>query len=161
MSLALLVLAAVTAQRLGELVLAASNTRRLKAQGAYEVGAAHYPLLIMLHGAWLISLWAFGWNRAVGLPWLALFVGLQALRVWVIATLGPRWTTRIIVLPGAPLVRGGPYRLLSHPNYAVVVAEIAVLPMAFGLPILAAVFSGLNAGVLWVRIGAESKALRP
>ena len=160
MTLAVVVLAAVTAQRLGELVLAARNTRRLRARGAYEVGAAHYPLMIVLHGAWLVGLWAFGWNRAVDLSWLAVFVALQALRVWVIATLGPRWTTRIIVLPGAPLVAGGPYRLFAHPNYAVVVAEIAVLPLTFGVPTLAAVFSLLNAGVLWIRIGAESKALR-
>ena len=114
MTLAVVVLAAVTAQRLGELVLAARNTRRLKARGAYEVGAAHYPLMIVLHGAWLVGLWAFGWNRAVDLSWLAVFVALQALRVWVIATLGPRWTTRIIVLPGAPLVAGGPYRLFAN-----------------------------------------------
>ena len=161
MTLAVVVLAAVTAQRLGELILAARNTRRLIAQGAYEVGAAHYPLLIVLHGAWLVCLWTFGWNRAVDLSWLAVFVGLQALRVWVIATLGLRWTTRIIVLPGAPLVGGGPYRLLNHPNYAVVVAEIAVVPLTFGLPVIAGVFSILNAGVLWVRIRAESRALRP
>ncbi len=160
MTFALIVLAAVTAQRLGELVLAGRNTRRLKAQGAYEVGAAHYPLMIVLHGAWLASLWIFGWNRTVDLPWLAVFIVLQALRVWVIATLGERWTTRIIILPNAPLVRSGPYRLLSHPNYAVVAAEIAVLPLAFGLPMLAAAFSLLNAGVLWIRLQAEGAALK-
>lgn len=149
----------MTAQRLGELVLAQRNTRRLKAQGAYEVGAGHYPLIVSLHAAWLASLWWFGWDQAVSLPWLAVFVVLQLLRVWVIATLGERWTTRIIILPGAPLVRGGPYRFLSHPNYAVVVAEIAVLPLAFNLAPVAVVFTALNALVLWVRIGVERRAL--
>ena len=159
MSLAIAVLVAVTLQRLGELVLARRNTRRLLSRGAYEVGASHYPLIVALHAAWLASLWGFGWDRPVNLVWLAVFVGLQLLRVWVIATLGARWTTRIIFLPGAPLVRGGPYRFLSHPNYAVVVAEIAVLPLAFGLVGLAAVFTVANAGVLWVRIRAEGRAL--
>ena len=84
---------------------------------------------------------------------------LQLLRVWVIASLGGRWTTRIIIMPGAPLVRRGPYRLVSHPNYMVVIAEIAVLPLAFGLPLFAAVFSVLNGVVLTVRIRAEARAL--
>ena len=159
MTLAILVLAAVTLQRLGELMLARRNTRRLMAQGAYEVGAAHYPLIVALHAAWLAALWVFGWDRMVSLPWLAVFVVLQLLRVWVIASLGGRWTTRIIILPGAPLVRRGPYRVLSHPNYAVVVGEIAVLPLAFGLPWLAILFSILNVLVLWVRIRAEAGAL--
>lgn len=159
MTLTILVLALVTIQRLGELVLAQRNTRRLLARGAVEVGARHYPLLVGLHAAWLAGLWALAWDRPVSLTWLAVFAVLQLLRVWVIATLGPRWTTRIVVLPGAPLVRRGPYRLLSHPNYAVVVAEIAVLPLAFGLVGFAVLFSVLNAGVLWVRIRAESRAL--
>jgi len=128
MSLAVIVLGAVTAQRLGELFLAQRNTRRLKAQGAYEVGAGHYPLVVLLHAAWLASLWWFAWDRTVSLPWLAVFVVLQLLRVWVIATLGGRWTTRIITLPGEPPVTRGPYRFLRHPNYVVVAAEIAVLP---------------------------------
>jgi methyltransferase len=160
MTLAVVVLAAVTLQRLGELALARRNTRRLLAQGAYEVGAAHYPLIVALHAAWLASLWVLGWNRPVNLAWLGLFVGLQLLRVWVIASLGGRWTTRIVILPRAELVRRGPYRLFSHPNYAVVVAEIAVLPLAFGLVACAVLFSVLNALVLSVRIRAEGRALR-
>lgn len=159
MSLAVVVLAAVTLQRAGELVLAQWNTRALLAQGAYETGAAHYPLIVGLHAAWLAALWILGWDRPVSLTWLAVFVVLQLLRIWVIASLGRRWTTRIVILPGAPLVRRGPYRFFSHPNYAVVVAEVAVLPLAFGLFGLALVFSVLNALVLWVRIGAESRAL--
>ena len=125
MTLSIVILALVTLQRLGELVLAQRNTRRLLAQGAIEVGANHYPLIVGLHGAWLAGLWVLAWDRPVSLPWLAVFAVLQLLRVWVIATLGRRWTTRIIVLPGAPLVRRGPYRFLSHPNYVVVAAEIA------------------------------------
>ena len=93
------------------------------------------------------------------IAWLGVFAVLQALRIWVLATLGRRWTTRIIVLPGAPLVASGPYRLLSHPNYAVVVGEIAVLPLAFGLPAFAAGFTLLNLALLSVRVRAENKAL--
>ena len=159
MILSIVVLGLVTAQRLGELVLASRNTRRLKAQGGIEIGAGHYPLLVVLHGAWLIGLWWLGWDSPVSLAWLAVFVVLQGLRAWVIVTLGGRWTTRIIVLPGAPLIRRGPYRFLSHPNYTVVAAEIAVLPLAFGLPVYAAVFSVLNAVVLFIRIRAEGRAL--
>lgn len=159
MSLSIIVLALVTLQRLGELVLARRNTNRLLARGAVEVGARHYPLIVGLHGAWLAGLWVLGWDQPVSMPWLALFIVLQLLRVWVITTLGERWTTRIVVLPGASLVRRGPYRFLDHPNYAVVVAEIAVLPLAFGLTTYAIVFSLLNASVLWIRIRAESRAL--
>jgi methyltransferase len=158
--LASILLAFVTLQRLGELALARRNTRRLLARGAVEHGAAHYPLIVALHAAWLAGLWALGWSRPVSLPWLAVYVLLQAFRVWVLASLGGRWTTRIIVLPGEPLVRRGPYRLLPHPNYLVVAGEIAVLPLALGLPLYAALFSVLNAAVLWVRIGAENAALR-
>lgn len=159
MILSILVLAFVTAQRLGELVLARRNTARLLGQGAVEHGAGHYPLIVGLHAAWLLGLWLLAWNREVSLFWLAVFAGLQALRVWVITSLGGRWTTRIIVLPGAALVRRGPYRLMSHPNYIVVAAEIAVLPLAFGLPAFAAAFFLLNALVLAIRIRAEAAAL--
>ncbi|UTP38195.1 hypothetical protein M9M90_13305 [Phenylobacterium sp. LH3H17] len=159
MTLGVIVLAAVTLQRLGELLLAQHNTRRLIAQGGYETGAGHYPLIVGLHAAWLVALWVWGSDRPVNLPWLGAFIVLQLLRIWVIASLGGRWTTRIIILPGAPLVRRGPYRFLSHPNYMVVVAEIAVLPLAFGLVGLAVLFSVLNALVLWARIRAEGRAL--
>lgn len=159
MTLSLLVLALVTLQRLGELVLARRNTARLKAEGAVEVGAGHYPLIVALHAAWLAGLWPLAWSAAPSLPWLALFAVLQALRVWVLVSLGPRWTTRILVLPGAPLVRGGPYRFLKHPNYAVVIGEIAVLPIAFGLYGYALAFSLLNTAVLAIRIRTESEAL--
>jgi methyltransferase len=163
MVLAAAILGLVTLQRLGELLLSRRNTRRLLARGAREAGAGHYPLIVALHAAWLAGLWylvvAEG-HASIEWGWLVLFVVLQGLRVWVIATLGPRWTTRIIVLPGAPLVTGGPYRFVSHPNYMVVAAEILVLPLIFGLVWYAVVFSLLNAMVLWIRIRAEEAALR-
>jgi len=157
--LSVVVLGLVTVQRLAELVIARRNTARLKSRGAQEVGSGHYPFVVALHAAWLAGLWVLAWNRPVSLEWLGVFLVLQGLRVWVLATLGERWTTRIIVLPGEPLVAKGPYRLLSHPNYAVVIGEIAVLPIAFGLVYFAAIFSVLNAAVLWVRIRAEGRAL--
>lgn len=159
MTLAVIVLALVTLQRLGELLLARRNTRRLLARGAFEAAPGHYPLIVAMHAAWLIGLWILAWNRAVALPWLGVFIVLQAGRVWVLASLGERWTTRIIVLPGAPMVRRGPYRFLSHPNYAVVEAELIVLPLAFGLWGFALAFGVLNALVLFVRIRAEQAAL--
>lgn len=160
MSWAVVVLALVTLQRLGELVLARRNTRQLLAQGAHEVAPEHYPLLVAMHAAWLIGLWWLAWDRPIQWPWLVVFLVLQVLRLWVLATLGARWTTRIIVLPRAPLVAKGPYRFLSHPNYAVVIGEIATLPLAFGLVAYAAAFSLLNAVILTIRIRAENAALR-
>lgn len=161
MTLATLILALVTAERLAELWLAKRNTAALMARGAVEVAADHYPLIVALHAAWLATLWLLGAGAVVHLGWLSLFAVLQLARVWVLATLGPRWTTRIIILPGAPLVTSGPYRWLSHPNYAVVVAEIAVLPLCLGLPVVALVFSLANAAVLTLRIASENAALRP
>jgi methyltransferase len=158
-SVATIILALVTLQRLGELILARANTNRLMARGATEIGAGHYPLLVAMHAAWLISLWVWGRDQSVDPFALAVFVILQGLRVWVIATLGPRWTTRIVVLPDQPLVSSGPYRYLSHPNYVVVAAEIAVLPLALYLPWIALVFTILNAVVLFIRLRAEARAL--
>ena len=152
-------LAFVTAQRLGELLLARRNTAALLARGGLEVGAGHYLVIVALHAAWLIGLWFLGYNLPVDRGWLVVFAVLQAARVWVIASLGPHWTTRIIVMPGvAPVVRG-PYRLLRHPNYVVVVCEIAVIPLALGLPVYALVFFMLNLAVLAVRIRVENAAL--
>ena len=159
MSLATIILALVTLQRLGEIVLARHNTRALVARGGIEVGAQHYPLIVAVHAAWLTALWIFGRDQEVDLPALALFVALQGVRVWILATLGARWTTRIIVLPGEKLVATGPYRYLSHPNYAVVIGEIAILPLALHLPVIAVLFTILNAIVLTIRIRAETRAL--
>jgi len=155
-----IILMLVVLQRLGELCLARRNTRRLLARGAHEVAAGHYPAILALHVAWLLAM-------AVTIPgdtepnWLllGLFLLLQAGRLWTIVSLGPYWTTRIVTLPGAPLVRRGPYRFLAHPNYLIVACEIAVLPLAFGTWKLALAFSLLNAVVLVQRIGAEDAAL--
>ena len=159
MTPAVLLLAFVTFERLAELVLARRNTRALLAQGAVEHAPGHYPLIVLLHAAWLIGLWVLAPTLPVSPFWFAVFMLLQGLRIWVLATLGPRWTTRIIVLPGAALVAKGPYRFVSHPNYLVVIGEIAVLPLCFGLWWYAVVFSLLNAAVLTIRIRAEAAAL--
>jgi methyltransferase len=158
-SLTTIILTLVTLQRLGELALARRNTERLRARGAIEFDAEHYPLIVLVHTAWLLTLWIFGHDEDVNLWLLAAFVLLQGVRLWVLATLGARWTTRIIIVPGEPLIDTGPYRYFSHPNYAVVVAEIAVLPLALHLPVVAAIFTLLNAAVLVIRIRAEARAL--
>lgn len=159
MTPAAVLLLLVTIERLAELWLARRNTAALLSKGAVEVAAGHYPLIVLLHALWLSGLWVLAWAQPINPAWLAVFLVLQLLRAWVLLTLGGRWTTRIIVLPGTPLVANGPYRYVSHPNYLVVVAEIAVLPLCFGLPWYALVFSAANAVVLTVRIRAETAAL--
>ncbi len=159
MNPAAIILGLVTLQRLGELLLSRRNVERLKARGAIEVGADHYPLIVAVHASWLLALWIFGRDQPV--KWLALtaYVAVQGVRLWVLVSLGGRWSTRIIVLPGEPLVACGPYRYVSHPNYVVVVTEIALLPLALHLPIVALLFTILNAAVLAIRVRAESRAL--
>ncbi|MCB1354313.1 MAG: hypothetical protein KDK03_16410 [Rhodobacteraceae bacterium] len=147
-------------QRLSELALARRNTGRLLAAGAREVAPGHYPLIVALHAAWLLAMVVFGHDAQVSLPWLAAFALLQVFRVWILASLGPRWTTRIIVTD-TPLVARGPYRWVRHPNYLLVVCEIAVAPMVLGLWPVALVFSLLNALVLTIRLRAENRALAP
>jgi methyltransferase len=160
MSLVQVVVLIVAIQRLVELVLARRNTRRLLAAGGREAGAGHYPFLVLLHGAWLLALFTLVPAAApVNLWLLGLFVLLQAGRLWVIVSLGPRWTTRIVTLAEAPLVRHGPYRFLRHPNYAIVAAEIAVLPLAFGAWQIAVVCSLVNLPLLAYRIRVENAAL--
>ena len=150
----------VALQRLIELAIAHRNTRRLLAAGAREAGAGHYPLFILLHASWLMALaLVVPWPAEPSWPLIAIFVVLQALRVWVVASLGRFWTTRIITLEGAPLVRRGPYRWVRHPNYWIVVGEIAILPLAFGAWHIALVWSILNALLLRHRIGVENAAL--
>ena len=146
-------------QRLAELGLAQWNTMRLRAAGGVEFGAAHYPLLVALHASWLLGLWMLGHGRNVDPIWLAVFIVLQAGRLWVIASLRSRWTTRVIVMPGAAPVARGPYRWLRHPNYLIVVAEFAVVPLALGLPLFALGFSLANAALLAWRIRVENQAL--
>jgi methyltransferase len=153
------VLGLVTLSRMIELPFARANTRRLLAAGGREVAPSHYPLIVALHAAWLAALWWFARDRPVNLPLLALFGLVELGRIWVLLTLGRRWTTRIVVVPGEALVRRGPYKFLNHPNYAVVVAEIALLPLVFGLWRVALVFTLLNAAALTVRIHEENRAL--
>jgi len=158
---ALVLLVFVTLQRGAELVWGQLNERRLRALGAIEVGARHYPLIVLLHASLLVWIWLRGWDRALVWPWVVLFLLLQAARVWVLATLGRRWTTRVLFLPGETLVKRGPFRFVPHPNYTVVVLEIVVLPMAFGLWGAAILFGLLNLAMLTWRIRVEERALAP
>lgn len=154
------VLAFLIVQRLSELWLANRNTARLLAEGAVESGRDHYFLFVILHTAWLGGMILLAPEDPMFSPLLfAVFVALQLGRVWVIATLGKYWTTRIISLPDAPLVSKGPYRFVQHPNYLVVVGEIAVVPMLAGMWELAILFSILNAALLWLRIRVENTTL--
>jgi methyltransferase len=147
-------------QRLVELAYARHNTQALIRRGAVETGRGHYGAFIVLHAAWLLSMAVFVPAFAPVNWWLlGVFCILQAARVWVVVSLGPFWTTRILTLAGAPLVRRGPYRFLRHPNYLVVAGEIAVLPLAFGAILIACVFSVLNAALLLVRIRVENATL--
>ena len=149
----------VALQRLAESAWAGRNRRQLIAAGGVEFGRAHYPLIIVLHAAWLVTLFLLARNNTVDRMLLGVFVVLQGMRVWILVTLDGRWTTRIIVLPGVAPIARGPYRFMRHPNYLVVAMEIAVVPLALGLPGIAALFSLLNAAVLWWRIRAENAAL--
>lgn len=153
------ILVFVTAQRLVELPVARANSARLLAAGGHEVAPAHYPLIVLVHAAWLATLWWLAPGQPIQLGFLALFGVTELARIWVLRTLGERWTTRIIIVPGEKLVTSGPYRYVSHPNYIVVVAEIALLPLVFGLGQVAMLFSAMNAAVLAIRISAENRAL--
>jgi methyltransferase len=159
LTFSVVILALVTVERLTELWLSSRNTRRLLARGAHEVGSGHYPFIVSVHVLWLADLWWLAPERTVDGLWLTLYILLQLERIWVISTLGERWTTRIIILPDAPLVHRGPYRFVRHPNYLVVIGEIVVLPLVFGLWWVAVLFSLLNAAVLAARIREENAAL--
>ena len=150
----------IAVERLIELSIAQRNMVRLRASGAIEFGRAQYPLIIVLHVTWLAGLWLLGHDQEINRHLLAVFVMLQVARWWVISSLGPHWTTRVIVTPAAPLVSRGPYRLMRHPNYAIVVAEIAVVPLALGLRTFAVAFSLMNAALLFRRIATENAALK-
>ena len=163
-----IVIAIVIAQRLGELVIAKRNEVWLRANGAIEHGKSHYKLIVLLHTLWFVSMLVEYWynNGLVEIELttfnyvlLGVFAVLQLLRVWVLASLGKYWNTKILVIPNARLVAKGPYKFIKHPNYVVVILELLVLPLAFNLTITAALFSVLNAAVLYVRIKEENKAL--
>jgi methyltransferase len=154
------VLALVALQRILELIYSAHNTKRLRVRGAIEYSAVQYPFFVLLHTAWLATMAVLIAPQTVPNWWLlGLYAALQPLRIWTIRSLGPYWTTRVISIPGAPLVRHGPYRIFRHPNYVVVCAEIAILPLAFGAVEIAIVFSILNASLLSWRIRVEERAL--
>jgi methyltransferase len=160
---ALVLLAAVG--RLLEVRIANRNRRLLLARGGIEVAPGHYPWMVALHTVWLIACVAEVWllDRPF-IPWLgftalALFLAAFALRYWVISTLGERWTTRIVCLPGVAPITGGPYRWLRHPNYLAVILEIVSLPLVHTAWLTALAFSLLNALLLSVRIRAEEEGL--
>lgn len=154
------VLLFVIAQRLTELVIAKRNTAAIMAAGGIEHGAGHYPLIVLLHLCWLASLAYFiEPDQPANVTLLLVFAVFQLLRVWVLCSLGKRWTTRVIEVPGQKPVVTGPYRWLRHPNYIVVAGEILVLPLAFGAWRMALLFSVLNGLVLWHRIRVENIAL--
>ena len=166
MKAALLVfaVACVGLQRLLELRLSRRNERRARARGAVERGAGHYPWMVALHVLWILSTLIEGLVRGPAFPayWpvpLALFLAVQPLRYWAIFALGERWNTKILVVPGDRLVRRGPYRYLSHPNYVVVAVEVLTFPLIFGAWLTALVFSVANAALLSVRIREENRAL--
>jgi methyltransferase len=155
----------VAVERLAELVVAKRNLAWSLARGGKETGFGHYPFMVVLHTGLLVGcvleVWLGGrpFLAALGWPMLALVLASQGLRWWCIRTLGPRWNTRIIVVPDLPLVTGGPYRLIRHPNYVAVIVEGAALPLVHTAFLTALVFSVLNAGLLIVRIRAENVAL--
>lgn len=155
----ILILSFVTLERLSELLLARRNSRELIAQGGLEHASGHYGLIVLIHASWLATLWWLAPSERVRAVWLILFVVIEVGRIWVLASLGRRWTTRIITVPGEQLIRRGPYRWVNHPNYWVVALEIAGLPLVFGMLRTALLFSILNAAVLAIRIQAEDLAL--
>jgi methyltransferase len=150
----------VALQRLFELAYAHCNTVKLRRLGAVEADAAGYPLFVVLHASWLTSLALLVPANAVPYwPLLGFFALIQLGRVWVIRSLGSHWTTRLVTLPDAPLVQTGPYRYFRHPNYLLVVVEIAVLPLAFGAVAIAAPFSALNLVLIARRVRIEDGVL--
>jgi methyltransferase len=159
---AVVIVLAVALERLAELLIARRNTARLKEQGAVEHGAIHFPLFILLNCAWLLALLIEARAGAVVIwPLVGVYGLLFAARIWVMTSLGRFWTVRVITLPGAPLVKRGPYRFVRHPNYLVVIGEFAILPLALGDWRLAVIFSILNLALIAARIRVEDKALAP
>jgi methyltransferase len=154
------IIGTVALQRILELIYSARNARALRARGAIEVGVGHYPLLVAVHVAWIVALFvSVNAETAIYPVWLALYVLLQLGRTWVLLTLGRYWTTRLFHLESVPTIQSGPYRFLRHPNYLVVVGEIATLPLVFGLWHIAVIFSLLNGAVLLWRIRIENRFL--
>ncbi len=160
------IVAAVAGERLVELAISARNARRARARGAVEAGGSHYPAMVALHAAFLaacpLEVWRFDrpWIPALGVPMLGFVVAAQGLRYWVIHALEGRWTTRVLYVPGDPVVRTGPFRWVRHPNYAAVTIEMAALPLVHTAWITALVFSAASAWILWrLRIPAEERLI--
>jgi len=160
-----LLIGAVALERVAELVVSQRNLAWSRVRGGVEFGSGHYPTMVVLHTALLVgcvaevALLDRPFLPALGWPMLAVVLGAQVLRWWCISTLGRQWNTRVVVVPGAPRVTGGPYRLLSHPNYVAVIAEGIALPLVHTAWITACVFTALNAALLVTRIRTENTAL--
>ena len=163
MAFYVVLIAAVAVERLAELAISKRNLGLARARGGREHGFGHYPFMVVLHIGLLVACLIEAAHRsfipALGWPMIAVVVLAQALRWWCIAVLGPRWNTRVIVVPGLPLVERGPYRWLRHPNYVAVVLEGIALPLVHSAWITAVVFTVVNAGLLRVRISCENAAL--
>ena len=159
MNAAIALLLFITLQRFVEFIWDWQNTQRLRALGGVEFGGVHYPAMMLVHASWLAGLWVLGYDQPLVTGYAVAFLLLQIGRYWVLATLGRRWTTRVIILPGAPLVDSGPYRLMRHPNYVIVAGELTLVPLALGLPVYALVFLVLYAGAAYLRIQVENSAL--
>ncbi len=161
----LVLIAAVAAERLAELVIAQRNLSWSRARGGVEFGAAHYPVMVVLHTGLLVgcvaevALLHRPFLPALGWPMLAIVLAAQGLRWWCITTLGHQWNTRVVVVPGAPRITGGPYRFLPHPNYLAVIAEGVALPLVHTAWLTAVIFTVLNAVLLRTRVGTENRAL--
>lgn len=150
----------IIAQRLTELVVARRNQKWLESQGAIEYGKEHYPFMIALHTAFIGSMIAEYWfstGKQLDVTLLIIYLLLLSFKIWVLSSLGKYWNTRIFRVPGVGPVMKGPYKIFKHPNYFVVVCEVALIPLVFHLYYTAIIFSILNAVMLWVRIGVENK----
>ncbi|WP_342505773.1 isoprenylcysteine carboxylmethyltransferase family protein [Sporosarcina sp. FSL K6-2383] len=159
------IISIVILQRLIELLIARRNEKWMLAQGAFEVGTAHYPMMVTMHIAFFVSflLEVMIFERVLSPIWIVLlgiFLLAQTARIWCLLSLGKFWNTKIIVLPGADVVRRGPYRWVRHPNYMIVTIELLILPLLFGAYFTAVLFTLLNVWMLSVRIPAEEKALK-
>lgn len=157
-------LSIIVIQRIIELYIAKRNEKWMKAQGALEFGQAHYRWMVLMHVmflfVYLVEVLLFNKSLSIAWPFLLLmFIVAQAGRIWILSALGRFWNTKIIVLPNAKLVRSGPYRYVKHPNYAIVIIELLVIPLLFNAYLTALIFTILNLGILSIRIPAEERAL--
>jgi methyltransferase len=157
---AFLILTLVTAQRVTEFIYSYRNKKLLLEKGGFEVGQLHYALQVIMHAAWLFSLWWYGWGQPVYWSMVMVYLVLQVIRAWSLMALGPRWTIETIVTP-EEIVEGGPTHFLKQPNYLVQAAEILVLPLVFGLWFHSLVFTIINGLMLYWRMRIESEAIRP